>query len=86
MSHLVVATFDNAEEAGKLVDLGFSDKFLKNLQEYLQPGSAALILLVEHRWAESVAESMAGLSGFVFQQPLTDSLVEDLMGASGTEK
>jgi uncharacterized membrane protein len=72
--------------AGKLVDLGFSDKFLKNLQEYLQPGSAALILLVEHRWAKSVAESMAGLSGFVFQQPLTDSLVEDLMGASGTEK
>ena len=72
--------------AGKLIDEGFSDEFLRNLQDYLQPGSAAVILLVVHEWVKSVAESMAGLSGFVFQQPLTDRLVEDLMGASGTEK
>lgn len=68
--------------AGKLIDEGFSNKFLENLQDYLQPGSAAVILLVEHQWAQSVAESMAGMKGFVFQQPLTDRLVEDLMGAS----
>ena len=68
--------------AGKLIDEGFSDKFLENLQDYLQPGSAAAILLVEHQWAQSVADSMAGLKGVVFQQPLTDRLVEDLMDAS----
>ncbi len=71
--------------AGKLIDEGFSDRFLQNLQDYLQPGSAAVILLVEHEWVQSVAESMADLKGFVFQQPLTDTLVEDLMGASGAE-
>lgn len=71
--------------AGKLIDEGFSDEFLENLQGYLQPGSAAVILLVEHEWVKSVAESMAGLSGFVFQQSITDRLVEDLMGASGPE-
>jgi uncharacterized membrane protein len=72
--------------AGKLIDEGFSDKFLKNLQDYLQPGSAAVILLVEHRWRRSVADSMAGQEGFVFQQTLTDRLVEDLMAASGSDE
>jgi uncharacterized membrane protein len=72
--------------AGKLIDEGFSDKFLKNLQDYLQPDSAAVILLVEHRWRRSVADSMADLGGVVFQQPLTDRLVEDLMAASGSDE
>jgi uncharacterized membrane protein len=67
--------------AGKHIDEGFSDKFLRNLQQYLQPGSAAVILLVEHHWARSVADSMADVGGYVFQQPLTDRLVEDLMDA-----
>jgi uncharacterized membrane protein len=72
--------------AGKLIDEGFSDKFLGNLQDHLQPGSAAVILLVEHRWRRSVADSMADLGGVVFQQPLTDRLVEDLMAASGSDE
>ena len=72
--------------AGKRVDEGFSDKFLNNLEDHLQPGSAAVILLVEHRWARSAAESMAGQEGFIFQQPLTDRLVEDLMAASGSDE
>lgn len=72
--------------AGKLIDEGFSDKFLKNLQDYLQPGSAAVILLVEHEWVKSVADSMADLEGFVFQQPLTDTLVEDLVAASAADE
>ena len=72
--------------AGKLIDEGFSDKFLKNLKDYLQPGSAALILLMENEWVKPLSESMAGEEGFVFQQPLTDRLVEDLMGAGGDEQ
>lgn len=72
--------------AGKLIDEGFSDEFLKDLQGYLQPGSAAVILLVEHEWVKSVADSMADLGGFVFQQPLTDRLVEDLMSGSRAER
>ena len=72
--------------AGKRVDEGFSDKFLNNLEDHLQPGSAAVILLVEHHWARSAADSMAGQEGFIFQQPLTDRLVEDLMAASGSDE
>lgn len=72
--------------AGKRIDEGFSNKFLENLQSYLQPGSAAVILLVEHQWARSAAESMAGQEGVVFQQPLTDRLVEDLLTSSESGK
>jgi uncharacterized membrane protein len=70
---------------GKLIDEGFSDKFLKNLQQYLEPGSAALILLVEHHWVHTVEESMNDLGGFVFQETLTDRLVEDLMKSAEGE-
>jgi uncharacterized membrane protein len=65
--------------AGKLIDEGFSDEFLNNLQDHLQPGSAAVILLVEHRWRRSAVDALGGQEGFGFQQPLTDRLVENLI-------
>ncbi|MGD8465227.1 MAG: DUF1269 domain-containing protein [Anaerolineae bacterium] len=65
--------------AGKLLDFGFSDKFLKNLEQYLQPGSSALILLVEDEWAVQASDALKDLGGVVLQQTLTDQLVQDLM-------
>jgi uncharacterized membrane protein len=72
--------------AGKVIDKGFSNKFLENLQEHLQPGSAAVIILVEHRMRRSLTDAMASQEGVVFQQPLTDRLVEDLLAAGGSEE
>ncbi len=71
--------------AGSKIDAGFSNKFLENLDQYLQPGSSALILLMEHHWARSAAESMNDLGGVVFQETLTDRLVKDLTEAAGKE-
>jgi uncharacterized membrane protein len=65
--------------AGKYVDEGFDDKFLANLHEHLQPGKSALVLLMEHQWVHKAAESMSDLGGMVFQQTITDTLVEDLL-------
>jgi uncharacterized membrane protein len=70
--------------AAKWVDLGFSDKFLAELQEHLQPGSSALIILVEHEWAQPMSEALSDLGGIVLQQTLTDELVEELMEARST--
>jgi uncharacterized membrane protein len=70
--------------AAKWVDLGFSDKFLAELQEHLQPGSSALIILVEHEWAQPMSEALSDLGGIVLQQTLTDELVEELMEAKTT--
>jgi uncharacterized membrane protein len=68
--------------AGRWIDEGFSDKFLANLQQYLQPGSSALVLLMEHEWVQKAAEAMAGQEGIVFQQTITDTLVKDLLEAA----
>jgi uncharacterized membrane protein len=65
--------------AGKWIDLGFSDKFLTGLQEQMKPGSSALILLAEHSWAGEISVAMSDVGGMVFQQPLTDHLVENLV-------
>jgi hypothetical protein len=42
-------------------------------------------MIVEDRWVRSVAESMADLEGFVFQQTMTDKMVEDLLAAGAEE-
>jgi uncharacterized membrane protein len=71
--------------AGKYIDEGFSDKFLENLEQYLQPGKAALILLMEHRWVQPASQAMSDLGGFVFQQAITDRLAVDLAGVTEEE-
>jgi uncharacterized membrane protein/sporulation protein YlmC with PRC-barrel domain len=65
--------------AAGLTDTGFSDEFLKELQEHLQPGTSALIVLVEHDSVKSMAEAMSGVGGVVLQQTITDTLVEEMM-------
>lgn len=65
--------------AGKYIDEGFSDKFLEDLQQHLQPGKAALVLLMEHQWAQDASRSMGDLGGMVFQQTISDTLVQDLL-------
>ncbi len=65
--------------------MGFSNEFLTGLQERLQPGTSALILLVEHGSAVKLSESLAGDEGVMFQQTLTDEIVEELLEASEEE-
>jgi uncharacterized membrane protein len=65
--------------AGKWIDMGFSDKFLAGLQERLQPGKSALVLLVETEWAATVSEALADREGIILQQTLTDELVQQLL-------
>jgi len=67
--------------AAKWIDMGFSDKFLTGLQEHMQPGSSALVVLAEHHWAKSMSESLDDFGGMVFQQTFTDELAQELMQA-----
>jgi uncharacterized membrane protein/sporulation protein YlmC with PRC-barrel domain len=70
----------------KWIDMGFSDEFLTGLQERLQPGTSALILLVEHGSTVKLSEAFATDEGVMFQQTLTDKLVEELLRASEAEE
>jgi len=67
--------------AGAKIDLGFSEQFLNELPQYLKPGTSALIVLVEHEYAEQVTEVIPKKKGVFFQQALTDKLVEQLLAA-----
>lgn len=64
--------------AARWIDMGFSDTFLAGMEERLQPGSSALILLVEHEWSQKLSEALAGTEGTFFRQSLTDEIVEQL--------
>jgi uncharacterized membrane protein len=72
--------------AAKGLDFGFSDKFLENLQEHLQPGNSALVILVEDMWAVSLAESLKDDKGIVMQQTITDELVKQFEGDEEDEQ
>jgi uncharacterized membrane protein len=72
--------------AAKRIDMGLSDEFLKGFQERLQPGSSALVVLVEHKWAQSLSDVLGGLEGITLQQTLTDEMVQQVMNAGETQE
>jgi uncharacterized membrane protein/sporulation protein YlmC with PRC-barrel domain len=61
------------------IDLGLPDDFLNRLQGYLQPGSSALIVLVEHEYEQQLATAMAGLEGIVLHHTLVDAVAQQLL-------
>lgn len=68
--------------AADFIDMGFPDEFLKKLELGLEPGKAALVLLVEHEWLDNLSETMAGMEGVVLQHSLTDEMVNRFIAAS----
>jgi uncharacterized membrane protein len=66
----------------KLHDGGFSDKFLAELEEQLQPGKSALVILVEEHWVHSLSEVMAEEGGVFLQETLSEELVRGLLAES----
>lgn len=72
--------------AANRLDMGFSGDFLAGLQARLQPGTSALVVLVEHDSAVRLSEALAGEEGWILQQTLTDKTVEELLQASRAEE
>jgi uncharacterized membrane protein len=67
--------------AGKIVDRGFGDSFLKAMAERLQPGKSGLLLVVQSDWVTPMQEALSVYGGVVVQQRLTDRMVSELLGA-----
>jgi len=67
--------------AGAKIDFGFSEQFLNGLKQYLKPDTSGLIVLVEHEYFKQLSEVVAEEKGVLFQQTLTDKLVEKLLEA-----
>jgi uncharacterized membrane protein len=64
------------------IDMGFSNKYLQSVQQKLQPGSSALIAIVEHEWVGQVTEGLTQFKGQLFRQALTDEIVAEIIAES----
>lgn len=72
---------------GALTDLGVDDKFMKDLAKTLEPGGAALFLLVRKMTTEKVLEAIKGTGGKVLKTSLDrrneEALRDALAGVRG---
>jgi uncharacterized membrane protein len=56
--------------AGSLSDYGIEDKFMKDLSESLQPGNAALFVLIRKMTTDKVLDHLKGTGGTVLRTSL----------------
>ena len=67
--------------AGALTDVGVDDGFMRELGEMLQPGSAALFLLVRQMTEDKVLDELKGIGGKVLRTSLDHSKEQQLREA-----
>jgi uncharacterized membrane protein len=65
--------------AGPKMDMGFPDAFLKRLEAQLTRGHSALVVMVEHDLAQTLADGLAKYDDVVGGQPWIDTLVQELL-------
>ena len=51
---------------------------LQDLQKGLQPGSSAIVALVQHEWVDRVVAALEELDAKLFRQALADELAAQL--------
>ncbi|MCX5211140.1 DUF1269 domain-containing protein [Kitasatospora sp. NBC_00240] len=66
---------------GASTDIGVDDNFMRNVGQKLQPGSAALFLLVRTATADKVVPALAQYGGEIIQTSLSDEAEEHLKTA-----
>jgi uncharacterized membrane protein len=68
--------------SAKHIDMGFSDEFLQGLEDHLEPGSSALLVLVDHREGDEIFQSLAAGEGVLMRHTLTDTIIKELTEAA----
>ncbi len=66
---------------GKLTDVGINDKFMKELSSTLQPGNAALFLLVRQMTSDKVMKDLSQFGGTVLKTSLNEDKEQALRDA-----
>jgi len=64
--------------AASKIDMGFSDVMLKELQDGLEPGSSAVVALIQHAWVDRVLAELDKLDAKLFHQALKSEIVAQL--------
>lgn len=68
---------------GKVIDLGFSDKELKEMADLMGPGSSAIIAVVEHKWVGQLVDALEKEEAEIIRQELKDEASHTI--ATGTQ-
>ena len=69
---------------GALSDFGINDRFMKDIGANLQPGNAALFVLIKKMTADKVLDAVKGTGGTVLQTSLDHSKEQALRDALAT--
>jgi uncharacterized membrane protein len=80
-----VAGAASGSAAARWLDMGFPDEYLKKVQASLQPGSSALLVLVEREQVEKVSQVLAKFEGELLRQELTGEMVSQFKGQVETQ-
>ena len=87
---LVAGAIVGASAGKKSVDkieVGFSKEKLQKINESLLPGGSALVLLVEHRWFNTLQVGLVNFGGQLIHERLSDLTYDELVGKiSSSEK
>ncbi|EJJ28745.1 DUF1269 domain-containing protein [Rhizobium viscosum] len=67
--------------AGALTDVGIDDAFMKDLASSLQPGNAALFVLVQEMTADKLLKEISGFGGVVLKTSLDETKEQILRDA-----
>lgn len=67
----------------KVIDSGIPDERLEKIGEGLQPGTSAIVGIIEHRWVRDVEKQLANAGADVLTEALRDDIAEQL--AAGQE-
>lgn len=67
---------------GKVIDLGFSDKDLKEMGDLMGPGSSAIIAVIEHKWVGELVDALEDMGAEILRQELKDEVAATI--AAGT--
>jgi uncharacterized membrane protein len=64
--------------AARKIDMGFPNDTLEELQETLQPGTSAILALIEHEWVDQVIDELENIGAQLFRQSLKDEIAAQL--------
>lgn len=64
--------------AAKLRDSGFPDSELRALGDNLQPGTSAIVAVIEHTWVTDIQNAVAAEGGKMVRQAIADDIRSQL--------
>lgn len=67
------------KKSAKKLEVGYSEEKMRKLNECFAPGGSALILVVEHRWFNTLQVEMASTGGQLIHERLADLSYDELV-------